>query len=90
MNLYNQSTELQLNATVITSLYLNILTWNSTANFFSIQSVTWVRLTSLSPTQGLADNHRRGLRLNPYLQKHSYDQLSTLQKQLQNKLTQRH
>lgn len=45
-----------------------ISTWNSWSSFFSIQSVTWARVTSLSPSFGRAFSSRWGGVLKPYLQ----------------------
>lgn len=45
-----------------------INTWNSWSSFFSIQSVTWARVTSLSPSLGRAFSSRWGGVLKPYLQ----------------------
>lgn len=43
-------------------------TWNSWSSFLSIQSVTWARVTSLSPSLGRAFSSRWGGVLKPYLQ----------------------
>lgn len=46
----------------------NVLhTWNSCSSFFSIQSVTWTKVTSLSPSLGRAFSSRWGGLRNPYL-----------------------
>ena len=47
--------------------YVYTFTWNSTDNFFSIQSVIWVTVTCLAPTLGFATNVNLGFPLNPYL-----------------------
>ena len=44
-----------------------VLTWNSWSSFFSIQSVTWTRVTSLSPSLGRAFSSMWGGLRKPYL-----------------------
>ena len=44
-------------------------TWNSCSSFFSIQSVTWTKVTSLSPSFGRAFSSIYGGFRNPYLLK---------------------
>ena len=51
--------------------YVYIFTWNSTDNFFSIQSVIWVTVTCLAPTLGFATNVNLGFPLNPYLKENT-------------------
>lgn len=49
-----------------------IQTWNSRVSFFSIQSVIWLIVTSLSPTLGRATSHNCGFPRKPYLKSMEY------------------
>lgn len=48
-------------------LFLSVYTWNSWSSFLSIQSVTWTKVTSLSPSLGRAFSSRWGGLRKPYL-----------------------
>lgn len=57
--------------------WYHTFTWNSCSSFFSIQSVTWTRVTSLSPSFGRAFSSTYGGFRKPYLFEEDKSQTTT-------------